>query len=48
MTVLEHVEYYTTLGETQMNAIKHCAKDRKVPKSEIYNEIVKNKDIRKE
>lgn len=48
MTVLEHVEHYIALGEAQMNAIKLCAKDRKVPKSEIYNEVVKNKDIRKE
>ena len=48
MTVVEHVDYYIKLGETQMNAIKLCAKDRHLPKSEIYNEIVKNKDIRKE
>lgn len=48
MTITQHVEYYTELGESQMNAIKLCAKDRRVPKNAVYTEFVQNKDIRKE
>lgn len=39
MTVIEHVEHYISLGMSKMDAIKTCAKDRGVPKNEIYKEI---------
>ncbi len=32
----EHVEYYVNLGMKKMDAIKAAAKDRKIPKSEMY------------
>ena len=42
MTVTEHVEYYISEGMSKMDAIKKVARDRGVPKSEIYNEVSKN------
>ena len=40
MTVEEHVEFYISeKGMTKMDAIKAAAKDRGVPKNEIYREI---------
>lgn len=32
----EHVEHYVTLGLSKMDAIKAAARDRKIPKSEMY------------
>lgn len=42
LTLAEHVEYYINMGFDKKEAIKKCAKDRNVPKREIYNEIVKD------
>lgn len=39
MSVLEHVEYYISQGIKKMDAIKNVAKDRGVPKNEIYKEV---------
>ena len=44
MTVREHVEYYISLGLDRMAAIKSAAKDRGVPKNEIYKEFAVRKD----
>ena len=44
MTVREHVEYYISLGLDRMAAIKNAAKDRGVPKNEIYKEFAVRKD----
>ena len=44
MTVSEHVEYYVSLGLDRMSAIKSAAKDRGVPKNEIYKEVAVRKD----
>ncbi len=41
MTAAEHVEMYMSQGMTKMDAIKAAAKDRGVPKSELYAEINK-------
>lgn len=38
MTVLEHIEYYMNQGDDQKEAIKKTAKDRNLPKREVYNE----------
>lgn len=38
LTVFEHIEFYKSLGNTDMDAIKMVAKERGVPKSVIYNE----------
>ena len=38
----EHVEYYLAQGFSKMDAIKATAKERGVPKSEIYNEVIDN------
>ena len=40
MTVQQHVEFYIDKGLSKMDAIKMCAKDRKVPKNEIYKEFI--------
>ncbi len=39
LTVKEHVEMYINRGYSDMDAIKNTAKDRGVPKREIYKEI---------
>ena len=36
LTPKEHVEYYVNQGMKKMDAIKAAAKDRKIPKSEMY------------
>lgn len=36
MTVEDHVEYYVSQGQKKMDAIKSVAKDRSLPKNEIY------------
>ena len=41
MTVEEHVAHYVAEGMMKNDAIKACAKDRGVPKSEIYAMIMK-------
>ena len=43
MTVTEHVEYYVASGMSVKDAIKSAARDRGVPKNDVYSEIVKNK-----
>ena len=40
MTVKEHVEFYIDKGLSKMDAIKMCAKDRSVPKNDIYKEFI--------
>ena len=40
MSIPEHVEYYISLGESKMDAIKKAAKDRGVPKNDVYREMV--------
>ncbi len=40
MTVQQHVEFYIDKGLSKMDAIKACAKDRKVAKNEIYKEFI--------
>ena len=41
MTISEHVEHYVASGMTKSDAMKACAKDRGVSKSEIYAQIMK-------
>lgn len=38
----QHVEHYISLGMSKKDAIKAAAKDRGVPKSEIYKEVVES------
>lgn len=40
MTIDEHVEFYENQGMRKMDAIKACAKDRGVPKNEVYKHFV--------
>ncbi len=40
LTIPQHVEHYMTLGMSKMDAIKQAARDRGVPKNEIYREMV--------
>ena len=46
MTVAEHVEHYISAGLSKMDAVKACAKDRGVPKNEIYREVNVDKNMR--
>lgn len=39
MSITEHVEYYISQGIKKMDAIKAVAKDRDLPKNEIYKEV---------
>lgn len=41
MSIEEHVEHYISEGMSKMDAIKKVAKDRGVPKSEIYDIVSK-------
>ncbi len=36
LTEVQHINHYVTLGLTQKEAIKQAAKDRGVPKRELY------------
>lgn len=40
MTVDTHIEYYISQGMKKMDAIKQVAKDRGVPKNEIYKQTI--------
>ncbi|MBR2024414.1 MAG: 16S rRNA (cytidine(1402)-2'-O)-methyltransferase [Clostridia bacterium] len=39
MSILEHVDYYVNQGMKKMDAIKSVAKDRDLPKNEVYKEV---------
>ncbi len=39
MTFEEHVEHYIAEGKSKMDAIKACAKDRGIPKNEVYKAV---------
>lgn len=39
MSITEHVEHYISRGMKKMDAIKAVAKDRDVPKNEVYKEV---------
>lgn len=41
LSIPDHVEYYIKTGESKKDAIKLAACDRNVPKSEIYNAVMK-------
>ena len=40
LTVKQHVAFYENQGMSKMDAIKACAKDRGLPKSEVYKEFI--------
>ena len=42
LSVEEHVEHYISLGMSKKDAIKATAKDRGVPKNDIYMLFVKD------
>lgn len=39
MSLEEHVAYYISEGKSKMDAIKACAKDRGIPKNEVYKTV---------
>ena len=43
LTVIQHINLYIEDGLTPKEAIKKVAKERNIPKSEVYNEYNKNK-----
>lgn len=43
MTVIEHICEYISRGMTDKEAVRQTAKDRNVPKREVYNEYVSSK-----
>lgn len=44
MTILEHINYYKAQGFDKKEAIKKVAKDRNIPKREVYTETIKEND----
>lgn len=40
MSIREHVEYYMSQGNDKKDAIKNAAKDRGIPKNEVYKEMI--------
>jgi 16S rRNA (cytidine1402-2'-O)-methyltransferase len=40
MTIPDHVAYYVGQGMTKKDAIKAAAKDRGVPKNEVYQQVI--------
>ncbi len=40
MTIADHVAYYINLGMSKKDAIKSAAKDRGVPKNEVYQQVL--------
>ena len=42
-TVSEHLEHYKSMGKSNMDAVKSVAKDRGVPKNEIYKVSIEGK-----
>jgi 16S rRNA (cytidine1402-2'-O)-methyltransferase len=40
MTEQEHVSFYINGGMAKMDAIKAAAKDRKIPKGELYKKLL--------
>ena len=42
MSLQEHYTFYEKLGLEKKEIIKQIAKDRNVPKNEIYQEFLKN------
>ncbi len=40
LSIPQHVEHYIALGMSKMDAIKQAARDRGVPKNEVYKEMV--------
>ena len=40
MSIPEHVEFYINSGMSKNDAIKAAAKDRKVPKNDVYKEVL--------
>lgn len=45
LTILNHITLYLEDGITPKEAIKKVAKERNIPKSEVYNEYLKSKKI---
>lgn len=43
MTVMEHINHYTTNGMTSSEAIKAVSVDRSLPKNEVYSIYLKNR-----
>ena len=43
LTVKEHIEFYINLGDSEKEAIKKVAKDRKVNKNDIYQQHISTK-----
>lgn len=41
LSIEDHVEFYINTGESKKDAIKHVANDRNLPKSEVYNSVMK-------
>ena len=44
LSIMEHYNYYINIKLAPNDAIKQVAKDRRLPKNQIYNEIVKLKN----
>ena len=45
LTILDHINLYLEDGIIPKEAIKKVAKERNIPKSEVYNEYIKSKNV---
>ena len=43
-SIVEHIEHYKAMGKSNMDAVKAVAKDRGLPKNEIYKVSIENKN----
>lgn len=41
LSISDHVDYYIKTGQSKKEAVKLAAQDRKIPKSRVYNEVMK-------
>lgn len=41
LSICDHVDYYIKTGLSKKEAVKLAAQDRKIPKSRVYNEVMK-------
>jgi len=45
LSIIDHINIYIEDGMTSKEAIKQVAKERNIPKSEVYNEYLKHKNV---
>ena len=44
LSIEEHIEHYVRLGRSKMEAVKLVAKERSLPKNEVYKYTIKDRE----